>query len=255
MEITKVVIFDLDGTAIPSKINGLPSQRLQNAIRDSDESLIFCAATGRSWMHAKTPIATLGLHSPCIISGGTQIINPNNKELLWEVTISDQSLTDIFRIARLYSKKVALVTGLDVTEPKQPGKIIRSVNTVYMFDIEVQELNTVTQMLNDVGDITAALTKSWHRQGVTDLHITHKKATKEHAIKQLLKILDVPKARTIGIGDGHNDIHLFKSVGLKVAMGNAELELKQKADMVIDSIKHDGLAKFLEEISLTKEAP
>ncbi len=254
IEIMRAVIFDLDGTAIPSEISGLPSQRLQNAIRDNDGSLIFCAATGRSWKHAKEPIAALGLHSPCIISGGTQIINPNNKELLWEVMIPDQSLTAIFRIAKIYGKKVALVTGLDVTDPAEPDEITLAANTVYMFDIEPQELNEVIHMLNSVGDITAALTKSWYRQGVIDLHITHKEATKEHAVKQLIKILGIPKANAIGIGDGHNDIHLFRGVGLKVAMGNAELELKQNADIVIGSIEDDGLAKFLEEIPLTKEA-
>lgn len=84
------------------------------------------------------------------------------------------------------------------------------------------------------------------RQGCNDILITNKTATKEHAIAQLLEILGVNKADTTGIGDGHNDLHLFHAVQHKVAMGNAVQELKDAADLVIDHVKNDGMAQYLE---------
>lgn len=49
-------------------------------------------------------------------------------------------------------------------------------------------------------------------------------------------------AEVIGIGDGENDLELFQSVGLKLAMGNAVPELKSAADAVIPSLEADGVA-------------
>jgi hydroxymethylpyrimidine pyrophosphatase-like HAD family hydrolase len=61
----------------------------------------------------------------------------------------------------------------------------------------------------------------------------------------LLEIMGVPKDKAIGVGDANNDVHLFKAVGLKVAMGNATDELKSQADIIVDSVENDGLAKFI----------
>ena len=80
---------------------------------------------------------------------------------------------------------------------------------------------------------------------IIDLHITPSMATKEHAVSQLQNILGISKERTIGIGDGHNDIHLFNAVGFRVAMGNAEDSLKKNADLIIDTVDNNGLAKYL----------
>ena len=71
---------------------------------------------------------------------------------------------------------------------------------------------------------------------------------KEHAIAKLLKILSVEKDRSVGVGDGYNDVHLFNAVGYKVAMGNAVPELKARADIIIGSVKEDGLAQYLKTL-------
>ena len=86
------------------------------------------------------------------------------------------------------------------------------------------------------------------KPGFNDLLVTNSKATNEQAIAKLLEILGTTPENTIGIGDGHNDLHLFKAVGQKVAMGNAVEELKDAADLVIGSVSDDGLAKYLERL-------
>lgn len=78
--------------------------------------------------------------------------------------------------------------------------------------------------------------------------ITDLDGTKEHAVAELLKMLAIDKENAVGVGDGHNDLHLFNAVGHKVAMGNAVDEMKQSADVVIGSVQDDGLAKYFEEL-------
>jgi len=86
------------------------------------------------------------------------------------------------------------------------------------------------------------------KPGTRDLHVINSGATKEQAIEELLKMLDVEKEDSIGIGDGHNDLHLFNAVDRKIAMGNAVDDLKNNADEVIGSVKEDGLANFFEKL-------
>lgn len=86
------------------------------------------------------------------------------------------------------------------------------------------------------------------RTGFNDIHITNRNATKEHAIKKLLKIVNIDRENTIGVGDGHNDIHLFNAVNHKVAMGNAVNELKVASDEVISNVDEEGFAQYLESL-------
>ncbi len=243
----QAVIFDLDGTAIPSKMEGMPSEELKQAIGKAHTIGFFCAATGRSWQHAKAPIRALGLTAPCVISGGTQIINPTTEQIIWEAVIHPMTVKAIQTIAQKYEKNVAYVTALDVTEPMSANESIESapVNTIYMFDITPDQLQEVVEEIQRAGEVNAALTRSWLKPNVTDLHITHVGATKEHAVGNLLQLLGVSKDMAIGIGDGHNDIHLFNAVGTKIAMGNAEDMLKQVADQVIGPFDNNGLATFI----------
>jgi hydroxymethylpyrimidine pyrophosphatase-like HAD family hydrolase len=48
--------------------------------------------------------------------------------------------------------------------------------------------------------------------------------------------------------DGLNDFHLFRAGGTKIAMGNADIELKKQADIVIGDVDNDGLAEYLEKL-------
>lgn len=98
--------------------------------------------------------------------------------------------------------------------------------------------------LNQIKGITCVMVVA-QKSGCRDIHIVNSFATKEHAIAELLQLLKIKREHTIGVGDGHNDIHLFNAVHRKVAMGNAVLELKEMADEVIGPVESDGMARYL----------
>lgn len=69
----------------------------------------------------------------------------------------------------------------------------------------------------------------------------------------ILKILErfgIDQADTMAFGDGGNDIEMLSHVGIGVAMGNAEDEVKAVADYVTGSVDEDGIAKALEHFGL-----
>lgn len=54
----------------------------------------------------------------------------------------------------------------------------------------------------------------------------------------------------IAIGDGLNDIEMISEAGIGIAMGNANDLLKEKADIVTDTIDNDGLYKAFKNLKL-----
>lgn len=87
------------------------------------------------------------------------------------------------------------------------------------------------------------------------LDITHSLANKGEALSAIAKLLAVPLAEIAVIGDGRNDVALFKRSGLSIAMGNASPEVRQAADFVTGSNRDDGFAQAVERIILGGERP
>ena len=64
---------------------------------------------------------------------------------------------------------------------------------------------------------------------------------------QLLQAWQIDPQQVIAFGDNHNDTSMLSSVGLGVAMGNAEEEVKQQAKLVTLSNDENGIAATLEQ--------
>ena len=254
-EKTKAIIFDIDGTAIDSPIQKLPTQRLVKAVKDLEDVYYMCAATGRGWTYVKDILHGLSLTEPCVISGGTRICKPVSGDILWQSDIDQTSVLKILEVLKTkysdynmlyndYAEEDYLSGGvkqseLNITEP------VYFMELVFVPEVAAREI--VDDILKIPG-VTCTVVVA-QREGLKDLHISNQSATKEHAIAELLKILKIDRANTIGVGDGHNDIHLFNAVEYKVAMGNAVPELKERADKILAGVTEDGLAQYLEGLS------
>jgi len=244
------IIFDLDGTAIDSPKQKVPSGMLVEAIELLKKRYYFSAATGRVWTFAKSVLQGLHLIDPCIISAGTQICDPVTGHILWQKTINDVALRSALRIFEenpayklLYNDSAEddyFYGGVD------PSKFIHTEPVYFLEQIFVPDAIAIplSKKLDKVKDVTCIMVVS-QKPGCRDLHIVNSLATKEHAIAELLKLIHIERKNTTGIGDGHNDIHLFNGTAYKVAMGNAVPELKSLADKVIGHVNRDGMAHYL----------
>jgi HAD superfamily hydrolase (TIGR01484 family) len=242
----KAIIFDLDGTAIPNKPNGMPSQKLIKTIEMAQHSLILCAATGRPITNAKSILMALRLKDPCVISAGTQIINPLTDEIIWEANIEPDDIQQILEICLPYHYEVLIRNELigEGGAAATRAKIDGHVNVMYIMGCAPSDARAILSELERIPNTTAAGVTSWTQEGI-DIHITNKEATKEHAVGELLKILKLNKKDVIGVGDADNDVHLFAGVGHKVAMGNGTAMLKSLADEIADTVDENGLANII----------
>ncbi|MET0812790.1 MAG: Cof-type HAD-IIB family hydrolase [Microbacterium sp.] len=73
------------------------------------------------------------------------------------------------------------------------------------------------------------------------------------AIELLLAHLGEDPRDVIGIGDSWNDVEMFQVCGTSVAMGNAEPELKELADIVTTSIADDGVWNAFVRLGLIED--
>ena len=64
----------------------------------------------------------------------------------------------------------------------------------------------------------------------------------------LCKYCNINSKETIAIGDDYNDVPMFQEVGLAIAMGNANDDVKAKADLVTKTNNEDGVAFILEKL-------
>lgn len=82
--------------------------------------------------------------------------------------------------------------------------------------------------------------------------INAKRVNKGNIIRQVLQEYGYTKDQFMAIGDGNNDIPMFEEAGIRVAMGNAQDQVKACCDYVSSDYMQDGVAEAIEHfITLT----
>ena len=76
--------------------------------------------------------------------------------------------------------------------------------------------------------------------------LSKKGATKEKAIEELCRHLNITSSQIAAFGDDFNDIGMLKFCGAGISMENAIDEVKKAADSVCASNENDGVARWIE---------
>jgi hydroxymethylpyrimidine pyrophosphatase-like HAD family hydrolase len=72
--------------------------------------------------------------------------------------------------------------------------------------------------------------------------------SKATGLEQVRERLGVDPARTLAMGDGHNDVEMLRWAARGVAMGHADAAVRAAADEVTGTIEDDGAAKVLRSL-------
>lgn len=92
------------------------------------------------------------------------------------------------------------------------------------------------------------MTRSWQGNELVDVHVTHRYATKEHAIEKWCELLNLTKDEVIGMGDSGNDLPIFEAVGMRAAVENATPEMLALADYVLPRPEEGALEHAIKEL-------
>ncbi len=240
------LVFDLDGTAIESALAATPSDLLKHTVATTSSLTLF-AATGRSVLAALPVLQALELKTPCAISGGAQVIDPQSGNILWQSTIHRSTIQQLFAICQNVPYEIIYAHELGGEKVKASDKpLVDETPSIYILKVPLDEAPDIVASISTIESLKAIIVPSW-TPACSDIHITNIDATKERAVTEILAMIEISKEKTIGIGDSANDIELFKAVGHKIAMGNAIDDLKELADEIAGSLENDGLVQVIKK--------
>ncbi len=276
----KMVVLDLDGTLLNDKKQvSKRNVEIINKIQ-KEKGVLFVIATGQNIKNISYIIETIGkaINQYIIASNGAIIKdNVKNDYLLKRHFNQEEAIRVIDNYKKLHLRgilhtdKGTVTDGNREAETNKNTKVVQDMKKFYiensisdtlMFTLCGEELN-LRKMKQEIEvnfkdiestDICHFVVDTGKEHYETDyLDVIKKNATKANAIKILADYLQIHKEDIVIMGDGANDISMFEMSGYKVAMGNADENLKKKADFITDNNNEDGVAKALEEIFYKEE--
>jgi HAD superfamily hydrolase (TIGR01484 family) len=245
----KALILDLDGTTIPNDLHGKPSQKVKKAIEKARKKIHVGIATSRPYFKLHRLDKELRLSGPSIIHNGSQIIEVNTGKIYQEYKVSKDDIKAIYQTAKRMNIQLLIDKDNDAV-PATEGNTNHEWLSAVVFGLRDKKIaDEFCDALAFLPNISTHTMVSWEK-GCFDVSINHAKATKQHAIFEVAKILGIETHEMIGVGDGYNDFPLLMACGLKIAMGNAVDGLKVIADYIAPSVDEDGVVDVIEKFVL-----
>lgn len=273
----KAIVLDLDGTTLNER--NTVNETLEQYIGELRESgkLIFIA-TGRTLEEVRD-VLPAGMEADGMVTangmsvfiGKEQIVEHALSTELVEDLVAKAGAEEIFyevhpnegtRMALLKDKDYMVKQGLipkpetvdenewlsrqDAVEDKirwSEQLDIKSVAKIYFFS---NEMNTIRKWKAELGKIKQYNAFTTASSTHHNVEVTVEGITKATGVQLLLKHFQLAPEDILAVGDGENDLPLFKLAGHCVAMKNATDLVKEQADEVTEySYREDGLYRFL----------
>lgn len=259
----KLVLSDFDGTLVDSQINMTTGTK--SAIREiQDLGINFSIATGSNYYgNIKHLAQELGLTTPMITRGGSEIIDPKIHKVIMGKHFEPRVMLQIKNLlleegVEFISEKDSYIYSLNENKYDFLGKNLqyKDISRLPAEDVpkflvmarlphkRYQNLIEKLEMLNLPIEIFKI--KNPIEEDQYGFDILPEGVSKKAAVLWLANYLDIKTDEIIGVGDSYNDISLLKTCGLKVAVSTGPQELLSMADLVIDPPEQSGLGTLVE---------
>ncbi|MGG2934193.1 Cof-type HAD-IIB family hydrolase [Bacillus pacificus] len=255
----KIVFFDVDGTLL-SEIDRSMHESTKEAIqRLIDKGIHVVVTTGRPYSLC-AQFKEMGIHT---------IISANGAHIKCEETVihksvlSSEIVHDISEFAELHGHSISYFTegfamnGIasdnervmqalseTLNLEKYPEKSRDLSEEIYCLCLYVDEIED-QKFIERYPMLTF---ERFHNYVINVLEDS--KVSKLTAIQKVLEHLNICKSEAVAFGDGRNDIEMLQYVGLGIAMGNGEEELKTRADFVTKKASEGGILFALEKFHI-----
>lgn len=247
----KALFLDLDGTTIPNSLNGMPSERVRDAIALAKSKVFVCIATSRPLPYAKPILDHLDIHGLCSVNDSTQIYDSVKRKIIQTIYLHPSDVPKIVDIFSYHNVTLLMGDGLVEHEYDLDKKPRNNICVLGVEHVSEELADTLIGQLTNISTIAVHKVHSY-KEGLFWVTVTNATATKLHSIVTIAEKLELKIEEMIGVGDGYNDYPLLSACGLKIAMGNAVPELKAIADFIAPSVEEDGVATVIEKFILNR---
>ncbi len=262
-------VTDLDGTLLKNDatISDFSINTLNALI---EKGVLFSYATARSFSSAFPLIKKLNITCPAATFNGVFVIDPKTGEHLIENIFTKKTLhsaRDFLIKHELAPLVYSYIDGRErvsylkdraenvqgyINSRKGDKRLRAAENYKELFAGNVFYLTVLNAENVDILDDFFVEENGYAHNFQLDTYddttwyeIYDKNAGKSTAVRQIKELVNAEKL--ICFGDNKNDIPMLKSADLGVAVLNAFDELKNEADLIIDSNENDAVARFIEQ--------
>lgn len=261
------VLADVDGTLV----NGakvVTTRAIEAIEKLHQRGVLFAITSGRPPRGMRMLVRPLEMRGPMAAFNGGIIVQP-------DMTIVDErpvpadvapAIIDLIRAHDLYPW-IYRGTEWYVTDPDAPHAR-REATTVQFQPTVVASYDSLLDRVVKIVGVSddhdrverceAAVDRrlgahvSASRSQPYYLDVTHPEANKGVVAERLSHYYQIPLEQIATLGDGANDVLMFKRTGLSIAMGNASQEVQRQATYVTASNEDEGFAKAVEEFILPR---
>ena len=266
----KLIIFDLDGTLLAD--DGTVGDKTRALIKElKKHDVRFSFASGRLHSAITALASDLDIKAPLISLDGAMIKSHPENKMLFEYPLKSKHVLRAISYAEKNFVNIALCHG-DAIYYTEHNSLVPSLMDKY--GARYEEIAEYDGHVNNTleivfaGDNKEAIKyirgrldipyvfgvetsyyKSQRHSGIYYLEVHRKGASKKTGVYKLLKHYKIKIHQTAVVGDWYNDLALFQTDALKVALANAVPEIKNYADIELKkSNNEDGTGEFLEMV-------
>jgi ATP-dependent metalloprotease FtsH/HAD-superfamily hydrolase, subfamily IIB len=267
------LILDIDGTLVNSQ-KVVPEATREAIIEIQRRGKTVAIASGRSISGIRRTAANVLLEEfggYVIAYNGTTVVNCKTGECIYNQVISKEMIAPVYEAAKeakvgilVYNdqqKELVSGNGVDkyiesdakaceiaIRETKHFVQDINFPINKFLLTGEPEYMREVEKRMQEkFGDRLNVF-----RSDPFYVELLPKFVDKGVAVDKLIKHLDIKKDKVICVGDSYNDLPMLRRVGLGVAMGNAQKEVKEAADFITDSNDEDGIVKVIKKFMTEK---
>ena len=215
----KAVFFDIDGTLVSFKTHRVPESTVKAIAALRDRGVRVFVASGRHLLSINN-LGDLQFDGYITLNGGYCMVG---ERVVYKHSIPPEDISSVVR----YMEEPPCVSLREAAK----GEIFQLV----AFFTREQEGAIMSVM-------PCSEATRWNPL-FTD--VIPRGSSKQVGVDKIIEYFGIPLEETMAFGDGGNDIPMLRHVGIGVAMGNAENDVKQVADYVTASVDEDGIEKAL----------
>ncbi|MFF2444946.1 HAD family hydrolase [Priestia megaterium] len=269
----KCISIDLDGTLLNSQ-HEISEENVKTLKELHEQGHSIILNTGRAYADVIKLKAVQNMEVPIFCINGS-VLYSKTRELLYEATISVSTYKKIFSILNEIGVGILVYTnygGFPSTLPPLHNKSKEELATLfqeYNYDVllnkdnlKIYKLIALVQyeQLEKIEEVKRALANQFDISMASsfpnNVEITSSEAHKGKAILRYQRMMNLNFEEIFAFGDGGNDLAQFEVATTSVAMGNAPLDIQQKADLITKTNDEDGFAyavRYLLKLTKTQD--
>lgn len=264
----RVIALDLDGTLLDRQKRILP-ESLDALAKARAAGIKVVVVTGRHHVAIHPFYQALKLDTPAICCNGTYLYDYQAKKVISSDPLSVEKTRQVITLLERYDIHGLLYVDDAMLYQKTTGPVLRSLawseslpeaqrpNIVHVeslvaaadraqsiWKFATSHADTLalrefaTQVENDLG---LACEWSWHDQ----VDIAKGGNSKGRRLQEWVESEGLSMSDVIAFGDNYNDLSMLETVGLGVAMGNADDAIKARAKLVIGTNEQPSIAEVI----------